>query len=344
MRQVRLGLVLIAVLLFTPAGVPFAAEQPNGTILSVAPCTVPPPVPYERYVENLREARDRENEAAAAEGVRIDPKRLLPPRPLPRDQYAARQAYVGFECQRVTYVSDGLKVFGFIWKPVDTAGKKFPLMIFNRGGNREFSKLTPRTKGGFYDYLSSGFVVIGSQYRGNDGGEGREEFGGRDVDDVLSLIPLARSLGYVDMNNVFVAGWSRGGMMTLLALKRGLTVNAAAIVGGVIDLVAAWHQRPSMATVFRELIPGFAEDKDGPLRERSAVSWPEAIRVPLLIQQGGADWRVDPGTNALALAQRLQSAGAPYELVVYDGDDHGLSYNGPEADARIIAWFKRQMK
>jgi len=322
----------------------FAGEKPDGTVLSMTPCPPPSSIPYDRYVENLRAARDREIAAAAADGVRIDPRSLLPSKPLSRVQFAARQAYAGFECLRLTYLSGGLKVVGFIWKPVDTDGKKLPLVIFNRGGNREFSKLTPQTKGGFFDYLSSGFVVIGSQYRGNDGGEGREEFGGGDVEDVLNLIPLARSLAYVDMNNVFVAGWSRGGMMTLLALKRGLAVNAAAVVGGMADLVSARRQRPSMADVFRELIPGLAADKDESLRARSAVFWPEALQVPLLIQQGGADWRVDPGTNALALAARLQGLGAPYELVVYAGDDHGLSYNGPEADARIIAWFKRHMK
>jgi dipeptidyl aminopeptidase/acylaminoacyl peptidase len=77
------------------------------------------------------------------------------------------------------YLSDGLQVVGFLWKPQDTVGKQFPLIIFNRGGNREFGKLTPWFHFGFYTYASNGFVVLASQYRGNDGGEGREEYGGR---------------------------------------------------------------------------------------------------------------------------------------------------------------------
>jgi dipeptidyl aminopeptidase/acylaminoacyl peptidase len=103
-----------------------------------------------------------------------------------------------------------------------------PLIIYNRGGNREFSKLTPWMQYGFYDFVSNGFVVIGSQYRGNDGGEGHEEFGGADVHDVVNLIPLAKSLGYVDMSNVFMFGESRGGMMTYLALTNNIAVNAVA--------------------------------------------------------------------------------------------------------------------
>jgi hypothetical protein len=38
-------------------------------------------------------------------------------------------------------------------------------------------------------------VVVASQYRGNGGGEGHEEFGGAEVHDILNLIPLAKSLG-----------------------------------------------------------------------------------------------------------------------------------------------------
>jgi dipeptidyl aminopeptidase/acylaminoacyl peptidase len=63
----------------------------------------------------------------------------------------------------------------------------------------------------------------------------------------------------------------------------------------------------------------------------------------LLILHGGADWRVDT-TNALALAQKLQASGKTYELVIYAGDDHGLSFNSADGDKRIIAWFKRYMK
>ncbi len=78
---------------------------------------------------------------------------------------------------------------------------------------------TPWMADGFYEFVSNGFVVVASQYRGADGGEGKEEYGGADIADVLNLIPLAKSLGYADMKNVFMFGNSRGGMMTYLALK-----------------------------------------------------------------------------------------------------------------------------
>ena len=90
------------------------------------------------------------------------------------------------ECYRIKYVSDGLGIVGFLLKPRGEASK-FPVMIYNRGGNREFGKITENTLT-YLSYLSSNnYVVLASQYRGNDGGQGREEFGGKDVDDVLNL-------------------------------------------------------------------------------------------------------------------------------------------------------------
>ncbi len=43
-------------------------------------------------------------------------------------------------------------------------------------------------------------------------------------------------------------------------------------------------------------------------------------------------------------AQKLQSLGKTYELLVYAGDYHVLSRNGEDADRRVIAWFKRHMR
>jgi dipeptidyl aminopeptidase/acylaminoacyl peptidase len=340
----KAGLLLTFLFVFGSGAAGQTKAQPSGTIVEQMPCAPRPVATYEQYVEQRKTQMTRELEQSAAAGF----SREMPPdfaqRLLTRDEFIERQAYSGSDCQRIKYSSDGLKVVGFIWKPRTTAGKKLPLVIFNRGGNREFSKLTPWMKFGFYDYVANGFVVIGSQYRGNDGGEGTEEFGGADVRDVLNLIPLARSLGYVDMNNVFMLGVSRGGMMTLLALKNAVPVNAAAIQGGLADLVSSKDQRRDMLDVFKELIPDFGKHGDEALRDRSAVYWPAAINVPLLVLQGGADWRVDPRTNALALAQKLQEAGKTYELTVYAGDDHGLSLNTADADRRVLAWFKRYMR
>jgi dipeptidyl aminopeptidase/acylaminoacyl peptidase len=334
---------LLLALLLLPSASPVLGQS-NGTLLAHAPCP-PSTVSYERWLRGTERAYDGEVAEAARAGVSMQPFAALRPLLPSRKEFERRQAYQGFECQRLTYLSDGLRVTAYLWKPKDTAGRKLPLILFNRGGNRDFGELSPWEQEGFYSYVSNGFVVLASQYRGVDGGEGREEFGGADVHDVLSLLPLARSLGYVDLGHVFLLGESRGGMETYLALKAGAPVNAAAVVSGEADLVASSRNRPEMVyAVYRQLIPGFTQNGPALLRERSAVDWPEKINVPLLILHGTADWRTSPKDQALALAEKLQALGKTYELVMYAQDSHGLPFHWRDRDQRIVEWFKRYLR
>lgn len=109
---------------------------------------------------------------------------------------------------------------------------------------------------------------------------------------MLNLVPLAESLGYADPKNLFVYGFSRGGMMTYLALKRGLPAQAAAVVAGPTDLLAEILTRAEMETqIYRASIPGYDRFKDRLLKDRSAFYRADKLTTPLLIQHGGADWR-----------------------------------------------------
>ena len=341
MKKMRILLTVILVVLCVFS----ATAQNDGTIVEKMPCAMNTVGTFEQYVEAAKKRYADEVESAKQEGFTMKTPVNFTASLLDKKEFERRKAYKGFECQRIKYSSDGLKVVGYIWKPKKTNGRRLPLIIFNRGGNREFGKLTPWMREGFYYFLEQGFVVIASQYRGNDGGEGKEEFGGADVRDVLNLVPLAQSLGYVDMNNVFMWGHSRGGMMTYLALKNNIAVNAAAVSSGLADMIAGGKNRPDLVKgVYAELMPGFDKRPEELMRERSATYFANQINTPLLILQGNADWRADTGNQALALVQKLQEFGKTYELMVYSGDDHALSLNRADRDKRIVEWFKKYMK
>jgi hypothetical protein len=51
-------------------------------------------------------------------------------------EWNAMRAHAGFESRQIRYLSDGLEINGFIYKPVDTAGRSLPIVIMNRGGSR----------------------------------------------------------------------------------------------------------------------------------------------------------------------------------------------------------------
>ena len=245
----------------------------------------------------------------------------------------------GVECYRIKYLSDKLKVVGFILKPKGE-GSKFPVMIYNRGGNREFGKITKRTLK-YLSYLSSNnYLVVASQYRGNDGAWGQEEFGGKDINDVLNLIPLAKSLSFADPNKIVMLGFSRGGMMTYLAIKEGAKIKAAAVVGGITDLNQTYKEREeAMRNVIRELV-GMDRNE---WEKRSAYYWPEKINVPVLILHGQGDWRVKV-SQAKKLAERLKELGKVHELVVFPEGDHGLNTHRSERNRKLFEWFDRYLQ
>jgi dipeptidyl aminopeptidase/acylaminoacyl peptidase len=245
-----------------------------------------------------------------------------------------------FDCLRVVYSSGGLRVTGFLYKPARAAaGAPLPAVVYNRGGNRDYGAIDAWDKLIFHRLAESGFVVVASQYRGADGGEGRDEFGGSDVRDVLSLFPLVRGLGYVDMSNVFMLGFSRGGMMTYLAIRDGAPIRAAAVIGGVSDLPALAAYRPRFLAIWSSMWPSFDRDGEEQMLERSAIRWPERLNKPLLLLHGVADRRV-PLDQSLRLAAALRGSGRTVELRVFPGDGHELGAHSRERDHEVIVWFR----
>jgi dipeptidyl aminopeptidase/acylaminoacyl peptidase len=188
---------------------------------------------------------------------------------------------------------------------------------------------------------SQGYVLIASQYRGNSGGEGREEFGGKDVDDVLNLIPLAKSLPFADPSRIGMLGFSRGGMMTYLAIKEGAPIKAAAVVGGLSDLLQFFEGKGKdrMKHVIRELVGPDIEE----YRKRSANDWPERINVPVLILHGEADRVVDV-SQAKKFGERMKALGKPHELVIFPDGNHGLNNLRSQRDRIILKWFAKYLK
>jgi dienelactone hydrolase len=247
------------------------------------------------------------------------------------------------EIHDITYLSDGLKVKGYIAQPKSDG--KHPVIIWNRGGNREFGLLEPNK---LEPYAHHDYIAVGSQYRGNGGSEGREEFGGSDVNDVLNLIPLIRSLPNANPDKIGMIGYSRGGMMTYIALKeqtlRGTDdIKVACTIGGLADLFMSVEERPDMVNnVYIPLIGGDPGQIPEQYKARSAVYWADKINVPLLIQHGEADWRVSVD-QARKLARELDSYNKEYKLITYPGDDHGLTSHDrglPE----IFTWLDKYLE
>lgn len=260
-----------------------------------------------------------------------------------KDDYEYARFGPRTECSRITYMSGGLKVVGFLIRPREFGSNRLPVIIFNRGGFLDIGKIQPFNLVDLTRLADAGFVVLASQYRGNDGGEGREQVGGADIEDVASLVETAKSLPYADATNVFMYGVSRGGMMTFLAMKRNLPIRAAVVVGAVYDIAAFGSRSPGILEKAVKLIPDYRERGLATLQERSVMNWPEKVNAPLLILHGTEDEEV-PVSEALGFATKFSTLKKPFELVVYYGDVHEVAANRQDRDARAIAWFRRFLR
>jgi len=246
-----------------------------------------------------------------------------------------------FEMLRVTYSSDGLPVVAFVYRP-SAAGDKHPVVVYNRGSyvrqNAARELLVT-----FHRLADAGFVVVAPMYRGSEGAPGRDEMGGAELADLVNIQPVIVSLPYADPASTFLYGESRGGMMTLQALRDGFRARAAAIVGVFTDLDQYLKEDPNAAALGPKIFPDYETNRAVIIERRSAVRWADRIAAPLLIMHGGDDTSVNPA-HALQLAAVLQRSGKPYELVIVAGARHVLDPFEAERDERAIRWFRRYLR
>jgi len=247
--------------------------------------------------------------------------------------------------EEITYESNGNKVKGYLAYP--KAKEKYPAIIYNRGGNLNFGALNIYKATFILARLASwGYVVVGSQYSGNAGGTGgKDEFGGAELNDILNLVPLLGNMENADTTKLGLYGWSRGGMMTYITLRKSNRFKAAVVGGGLSDLYMMKKTRPVMEEVYVDLIPNYAQNIKKCLDDRSAIRFADKIskNTPILMVHGTADWRVVP-EMALDLSKAFIKAKIPHRLVLFEGGDHGLNEFDNEVDKMVKDWFDRYLK
>jgi dipeptidyl aminopeptidase/acylaminoacyl peptidase len=244
--------------------------------------------------------------------------------------------------ERITYISDGLKVNGFLAYPLHQ-DKKFPCMIWCRGGFGNAGALDDFYAQGILGQLASwGYVVFSSQYRGNVGGEGEDEFGGSDLSDIFNLMPLADDLEFTNSDIWGIEGWSRGGMMTYLSLTKSNLFKAAISTGGISNLNCTLDESNFMKKLFSH--------KDIKLDElfcssRSILNFVDKYskNTPTLLIHGTHDERV-PAHHSLDLSYKFLEYGIEHKLVLFENGDHFLRDHKKEIDILRQNWLNKYLK
>ncbi|MBS9463557.1 prolyl oligopeptidase family serine peptidase [Flagellimonas sp. 389] len=268
--------------------------------------------------------------------------------------YKAAQTQGDYVFEHFKYKSDSVKVDGFLCRPRLVQRKKIPVILYNRGGTGNYAKLSEEDFPDFYALAKEGFVVFASNYRyvGNRGKY--DQIGGDDIDDVINLHKSIMTLDYVDSENIFMMGISRGGLMTYKSLTK-IDVNAAVVIGGIADFELFVKKRPIFLDGWsdlseeenylglKNLLLHFDKNRSNYLKNRSATTWADKINSPVYILHSRQDGRV-PAKSALELAKQLHINNKPYKLKIYDKKSHSLPYSKFDSFEEIISWFRRHLK
>lgn len=337
-------LALAAVTIVAPGSPALAGQRvADGTLLSSEPCPPNPIRSHADYVQAVREELRAEANLAREEGLTMPPvtEDRLRLSLESRDEVGDHIAYRGFECRVITYSSGGLRVSGLLWKPIDTAGKRLPLIIALRGGNQGFGGMEPWRYWGWHDFLKAGYVVLATQYRGGPGSEGKDGYGSSgDLSDVENLIPLARSLGYVDTDQVFAHGGSRGGMQLYMLARSGFPLRAMAVRAGMANMRRTFATRRYMERDLVPLMLDYPSDPEAALDRRSAALWAHELKVPAIMFHGTSDWRGEV-QDTIDVAAGYHRSRTPFEVHLYEGDTHALELSQADMVRRTIEFFQR---
>ncbi len=251
-----------------------------------------------------------------------------------------KENYDALDVYTYTYPSDNLTIAGYIWAPKNIS-EPLPLIIWNRGGTGEYGSTGEHIGTPFVhipcDLAKEGAIVIGSEYRGGIGSEGEDEWGGKDVEDVIRLKEIADQLPVRKPGKVIVAGVSRGGMMSYALASREPWVKGVVSLSGTTDLAMSAEERPEMKEVYTECFGGSEEE----MKKRSATEFYPSIPkdVPVLILHGSADDRVSVA-QARKLYELLHESGHSVAYHEFAGGDHGFFGPGEEHREATLSLLK----
>jgi len=194
--------------------------------------------------------------------------------------------------QKITYRSsvDGMVIPAYLFQPIEKRGPKgHAAMIWVHGGVHGNWGLTmfPFVK----EAVERGYVIICPEYRGSTGyGEQHHQaidYGGAEVDDVLSAVDYLKTLPHVDLDRLGMMGWSHGGYITLMSVFRDKhPLKAGAAIVPVTNLVFRLsYKGPGYQRSFstQKGIQGLPFEKRDIYIQRSPLYQVDKLQVPLLV-------------------------------------------------------------
>lgn len=233
----------------------------------------------------------------------------------------------------VTYWAGGLKIKGLLaepqWEGVDDG------FLYLRGGIKNVGRVR---YGRIIQFASEGFIVFAPFYRGNQGGEGEEDFAGEDRSDAFAGFKVLQN--HPNVKRIHIFGFSRGGVMALLT---GIQFpEAASLVtwGGVSDMFLTYEEREDLRRMMKRVIGGTPEKYPERYHFRTPLFYLEKLKIPVLIIHGRKDRNVSP-EHAYRLERKLEFMNKEVESWYFSEFTH---YFPPKTNRKVVSALSKWMK
>ena len=243
---------------------------------------------------------------------------------------------------------DGVMVGSMLLKPPGYRdGVRYPTIAYVHGG--------PVSQDGYeFDTTSQmlaaqGYLVVNPNYRGSSG-RGREfsraiyaDWGGLEIQDIHAVMDKLVEEGLADPERLGIGGWSYGGINTNFAIATD-TRFAAAVSGASASNYIAGYGTDQYIRVYEDELGLPWESPESYLKLSYPFLHADRIETPTLFMCGELDFNV-PLINSEQMYQALRSLNVPTQLVIYPGENHGLSKPSYIQDRleRMIEWYARYL-
>lgn len=233
----------------------------------------------------------------------------------------------------VIYWSEGLRVKGLLARPVREGN--YDALLYLRGGLQSIGMVRPAR---IAQFAEQGFVVFAPYYRGNRGGEGKDEFAGADRYDAVNAVAVLKQ--FTTRQKVHVYGFSRGGLMALWTAILRNDIASLVTWAGVSDASATYWDRVDMRKGLKRIIGGTPNKVPERYDERTPLFEIDQVDAPVLIIHGTSDAHVDI-EHAYQLEFCLQDAGKLVETWY----SFGLKHHYPpklnqDTVRKLCEWMK----
>lgn len=196
---------------------------------------------------------------------------------------------------------------------------KLPAIIYCRGGIWKVGKVRTSWIEEFTNY---GYVVFAPAYQGNEGGEGRDEFGGADRHDVVAAYQFLHQLSFVN-DHISILGFSRGSINATQAVTELDHVQSLILWGGVADVSKTYEERIELRRMLKRVLHGTPIRNPSAYQNRSPIYMAHEINCPVLIIHGTKDIQVDY-SHGLNMYKTLQAQDVLVSMLTLDGYGHHL--------------------